>query len=69
MALVPPLATVGITLGLGRTDLTDGAALLFVTNLACITRAAALVFVFAGFVPRLDRLLGRRRRLTSLVGF
>ena len=26
VALVPPLATVGITLGLGRTDLTDGAA-------------------------------------------
>lgn len=67
VALVPPLATVGITLGLGRTDLTDGAALLFVTNLACITLAAALVFVFAGFVPRLDRLLSRRRRLTSLV--
>jgi uncharacterized hydrophobic protein (TIGR00271 family) len=67
VALVPPLATVGITLGLGRTDLTDGAVLLFLTNLACITLAAALVFTFAGFVPRLDRLLTRRGRWTSFV--
>lgn len=67
VALVPPLATVGITLGLGRTDLTDGAVLLFVTNLACITLAAALVFTFAGFVPRFDRLLTRRGRWISFV--
>ncbi len=67
VALVPPLATVGITLGLGRTDLTDGAVLLFVTNLACITLAAAIVFMFAGFVPRLDRLLSRRGRWISFL--
>lgn len=67
VALVPPLATVGITLGLGRTDLTDGALLLFVTNLACITLAASLVFSFAGFVPRLDRMFTRRGRWVSFV--
>ena len=67
VALVPPLATVGITLGLGRTDLTDGALLLFVTNLACITLAASLVFSFAGFIPRLDRMFIRRGRWVSFV--
>ena len=65
VALVPPLATIGITLGLDRGDLADGAVLLFVTNLACIPLAAALVFTFAGFVPRLDRLLTRRGRWVS----
>jgi uncharacterized hydrophobic protein (TIGR00271 family) len=65
VALVPPLVTVGVTLGLGRTDLTDGALLLFLTNLACITLAAGLVFSFAGFVPRLDRVFTRRGRWVS----
>jgi len=67
VALVPPLATVGITLGLGRTDLADGAVLLFVTNLACITLAAAIVFTFAGFVPHLDRVFTRRGRWVSFL--
>lgn len=67
VALVPPLATVGITLGLGRGDLASGAVLLFLTNLACITLAASLVFSFAGFVPRLDRIFTRRGRWISLV--
>ena len=62
-----PLATVGITLGLGRTDLTDGALLLFVTNLACITLTGSLVFSFAGFVPRLDRVFTRSGRWVSFV--
>lgn len=67
VALVPPLVTVGVTLGVGRTDLTDGALLLFLTNLACITLAAGLVFSVAGFVPRLDRAFTRRRRWVSFV--
>lgn len=41
--------------------------MLFVTNLACITLAAAIVFMFAGFVPRLDRLLSRRGRWISFL--
>ena len=67
VALVPPLATVGITLGLGRGDLAGGAVLLFLTNLACITLAASVVFLVAGFVPHLDRVLTRRGRWVSLV--
>lgn len=64
-ALVPPLATVGITLvaGLaalltgqtadGLEYLTDslGALLLFTTNFIAISTAAALVFFFLGFRP------------------
>jgi len=67
VALVPPLATVGVTLGVGRGDLAGGAVLLFLTNLAAITLAASAVFLFAGFVPRLDRILTRRGRWVSLV--
>lgn len=66
VALVPPLATVGLTLGVGRGELAVGAVLLFLTNLACITLAASAVFLFAGFVPMLDRVLTRRGRWVSL---
>lgn len=49
VALVPPLATVGITLGIGRTDLASGALLLFATNWLAIVFAAGVVFALAGF--------------------
>jgi len=52
VALVPPLATVGITFALGRTDLAWGALLLYLTNLAGIVLIAALVFLLTGFAPR-----------------
>ncbi len=55
VALVPPLATVGITLGAGRGELARGALLLFITNFAAITLAAGLMFAFAGFVPPRER--------------
>ncbi|SDP42295.1 uncharacterized hydrophobic domain-containing protein [Actinopolyspora xinjiangensis] len=51
VALVPPLATVGITFGLGRNDLARGALLLYLTNLAVIVFVGALVFLFTGFAP------------------
>ncbi len=56
VALVPPLATVGFTLAVGRTDLAGGALLLYLTNLAAIVLAATVVFLVTGFVPA-----GRRR--------
>jgi uncharacterized hydrophobic protein (TIGR00271 family) len=65
VALVPPLATVGITIGVDRDDLAQGALLLFVTNLVCIVLAAGLVFLSAGFVPSMNRVLTRRGRLWS----
>ncbi|NOZ23761.1 MAG: TIGR00341 family protein [Planctomycetes bacterium] len=43
-ALVPPLATAGITFASGRWDISAGAAILFITNLVAIVLGAAFVF-------------------------
>lgn len=51
VALVPPLAAVGMTLELGRGDLAAGAALLYLANLAAIVLVGTVVFVVTGFVP------------------
>ncbi len=51
VALVPPLATIGITWQAGQTGLAAGALLLFVTNLAAIVFGSLLVFPLTGFVP------------------
>lgn len=57
VALVPPLGTVGICFQVGRSDLGEGALLLFLTNFACIVFAAALVFILVGVVsPDVRRL-------------
>jgi uncharacterized hydrophobic protein (TIGR00271 family) len=50
-ALVPPLATVGISLADGMVSAARGAALLFTTNLLVISLAATLVFLLLGFRP------------------
>ena len=49
VALVPPLATVGITYELGADDAARNALLLFVTNLAAIVFAASVMLLLAGF--------------------
>lgn len=51
VALIPPLATVGITLEAGNPTFARGAMLLYTTNLAAIVLAGAVVFVITGFVP------------------
>lgn len=51
MALVPPLAVVGISLGAQRYDDAGGAMLLFLTNFVAIVLAAAAVFALGGFAP------------------
>ena len=51
VALVPPLAVVGITLRAGETALALGALLLYATNLAAIVTVSTMVFIAAGFVP------------------
>jgi uncharacterized hydrophobic protein (TIGR00271 family) len=51
VALVPPLATVGITLEAAEPELAVGAALLYGTNLAAIIFAGVMVFIATGFVP------------------
>ncbi len=49
VALVPPLAVVGVSLNGGRFDDAGGASLLFLTNFVAIVLAAAAVFVITGF--------------------
>ena len=51
-ALMPPLATIGVGIALGRWDIAGGATLLFLTNAITIAFAATLVFFLEGFVPR-----------------
>ncbi len=50
-ALVPPLATVGVTFTAGYYVESMGALLLFITNLVAIASATALVFLILGFRP------------------
>jgi hypothetical protein len=54
VALVPPLATIGITLGVGEWSLAWGALLLFVTNLVAIVLAAGFVLLAAGLAAFRD---------------
>jgi uncharacterized hydrophobic protein (TIGR00271 family) len=68
VALVPPLATVGITLSMMRFDLAAGSSLLFTTNLVAIAASGAVVFLLLGFAPPETH---KRRRATfwrSLAG-
>ncbi|MFG0294219.1 MAG: DUF389 domain-containing protein [Phycisphaerales bacterium JB050] len=51
VALVPPLAVTGIGLGWGDADVFLGAGLLFLTNLAGMTLAAAGTFLIMGYSP------------------
>lgn len=64
VSLVPPLATVGICLELGRIDDATGALLLFLTNFAAITVVACIVFVLAGAGPSRE-LVAERNRLRN----
>ena len=56
VSLVPPLATVGICLELGRLDDAAGAGILFLTNFAAILVVACIVFVLFGATPSRDQL-------------
>jgi len=59
VALVPPLATVGVTLNLGAMDLARGALLLYTTNLIAIVLSAAVVMMASGFVPEQVRAIAK----------
>ena len=61
VSLVPPLATVGICLELGRLDDAAGALLLFLTNLCAILVVASIVFLLAGARPDPAAIRGRRQ--------
>ena len=51
VALVPPLATVGITAQLGLSEDAGNALLLYLTNLAAIIFSAGIVLFLSGFRP------------------
>ncbi len=61
VSLVPPLATVGICLQLGRVDDAGGALVLFLTNFSAIMVIACVVFVLLGAVPSREMLRERHR--------
>jgi uncharacterized membrane protein len=61
VALVPPLATVGIALELGASAAAQGALLLFTTNLVAIVLSAMIVMLISGFVPSDTRLMVKGR--------
>jgi len=67
VALVPPLATVGITFQVDATEESQGALLLFATNLVAIVLSAIVVMLFSGFVPTDGRLKVSRSARTGLI--
>jgi uncharacterized hydrophobic protein (TIGR00271 family) len=62
VSLVPPLATVGICLELGRPDDAAGAMLLFLTNFSAIVVVACIIFVIFGAAPS-PAMMRERHRL------
>lgn len=67
VALVAPLAVVGVTLGGGRFADAGGAFLLLLTNFAAIVLSAALVFVLTGFAEH-RRLQENPMRVLGVLG-
>ncbi len=61
VSLVPPLATVGICLELGRPSDAAGALILFLTNFSAIVVIACVVFVLSGVTPSREMLRERHR--------
>lgn len=59
VALVPPLATVGVALEFGSVDRALGALLLYSTNLIAIVLSASIVMFISGFVPDYVRQIAR----------
>ncbi len=67
VSLVPPLATVGICLELGRPDDAAGALLLFLTNFSAIVVVASVVFALFGALPSREMLRERHRLRNGLI--
>lgn len=67
VALVPPLATVGITYRLGATEQAAGALLLYATNMFAIVLSAMVMMLASGFVPEEVRVAARGRVRAGLL--
>jgi uncharacterized hydrophobic protein (TIGR00271 family) len=68
VALVPPLATTGIVLQAGRSELAEGSLLLFITNLLAIVVSGLVVFLVTGVVPTISLCLRNARLAMTAVG-
>jgi uncharacterized hydrophobic protein (TIGR00271 family) len=66
VALVPPLATVGVMLELGERDRAEQALVLFLTNAVAIVLAASIVFVVAGLTASAEEIRRTRRLRVGL---
>jgi uncharacterized hydrophobic protein (TIGR00341 family) len=57
VALLPPVATLGLMIGSGQWQLAIGSSLLLAVNIVCVNLAAKIVFFLKGVKPRiwLDR--------------
>ncbi len=69
VALVPPLAVVGLSLQQQRWDEALGSFVLFMTNFVSIVLAAAAVFVLTGFAESSTLRTNRRQVLSTLAPF
>ncbi|MEQ6901798.1 TIGR00341 family protein [Nocardioides sp. YIM 152588] len=67
ISLVPPLAVVGICLGVGDWGLAFGATLLFLSNILALVLAGALVFAVLGYADEATISRGQSRRRAYLV--
>jgi uncharacterized hydrophobic protein (TIGR00271 family) len=70
IALVPPLAVVGLMLEAGEADKAFGALMLFTTNMVAILLVGAFVFLLTGVVP-IAKLVAERewiRTTVTLIG-
>ena len=68
VALVPPLATVGITWHLGFASESWNAMLLFLTNLAAIIFTVSMMLIAVGFRPGVSTRRALARRFVITVG-
>jgi uncharacterized membrane protein len=66
---MPPLGAVGLGLSLGDAQVAGGAFLLFVTNIASISLAGAIVFTLLGIRPETWRPETRQQIWRRLTGF
>lgn len=67
IALVPPLAVVGLMISQGDWSAASGASLLFITNLVAILLMGGAVFVLTGVVPVLH-FIGNRQWTARVLG-
>jgi uncharacterized hydrophobic protein (TIGR00271 family) len=64
ISLVPPLAVVGVCLGVGSWSLAMGALVLFLSNLLALVLAGTVVFAFLGYGSDRSTRPSRKARLT-----